>query len=144
MVLGPDANFYVADNTLGVLRFDGLNGRFLGVFVPLGNGTLPDAERIVFAPDGALLIASVEANAVLRFDGRSGAFRDVFVSSHAGGLINPRGLAFGPDGHLYIASRDTRQVLRYEGSTGAFLGVAVTAPGSVQLTATTRSETRRR
>jgi secreted PhoX family phosphatase len=51
MLFGPDGNLYVAsDSTDEVLRYDGVTGAFIDVFVS-GGGCLPSAE---FGPNRGL------------------------------------------------------------------------------------------
>lgn len=124
MVRGPDQQLYVLDPEVGILRFNGATGAWLGVFVPLGRGGLSTPQRMVFGPDGHCYVSTGTGNSVLRFDGASGAFVDQFVATGSGGLDDARGLAVGPDGQLYVSSRNTHRVLRYHGTTGAYLDVA--------------------
>ena len=126
--LGPDANgdgnqdLYVTSDNSQILRYDGVTGSFLGVFVTAGSGGLVRPADAKFGPDGngdgqqdlyvsSLGPAEVQdgSGAVLRYDGSTGAFIDQI----AGGLSRPLGLAFGSDGSLYIANQLSNEVLRY-------------------------------
>jgi streptogramin lyase len=108
-----------------VLRYDGTNGAFLGVFA--AGGGLDNPVGLTFGPDGNLYVASGDSNQVLRYDGVSGAFLDVFVAGPE--LDGPRQVNFGPDGHLYVASGTRDVVLRYDGRTGVFLDTFATGGG---------------
>jgi ELWxxDGT repeat protein len=150
---GPDGNgdglqdLYVADWTgpegpdeygLGrILRFDGITGEFLDVFVP-ANPDLGHPWTLVFAPDGPgnsldLYVGSLATSAILRYDGETGAFLGEFVPSGSGGLSGPLAMTFGPDGNLYVGDTFGGNILRYQGpsgsSPGAFIDVFV-PPGS--------------
>jgi Concanavalin A-like lectin/glucanases superfamily/Calx-beta domain len=131
MAWGPDGNLYVGSlNTNQVLRYDGMTGAFLGVFIDAGSGLAPDGpswQGLQFRPDGKLYVLSRTTAEVQRFDATTGAFVDTFIPSGSGGLNGAKGMTVGPDGNWYISSGNSNQVLRYSGTTGAFLGVFVTA-----------------
>jgi sugar lactone lactonase YvrE len=135
LVFGPDGNLYVTDPNymggggLGVLRFNGESGEFLGAFVPRDSGGLYNATGLVFGPDGNLYVSSYTTHSVLRYNGTNGVFIDAFVPASTGGLDSPAGLAFGPDGRLYVCDAFNHVVVRYDGKTGAFVDVLV-APRS--------------
>ena len=108
-----------------VLRFDGLTGTFVDVFVPILSGGLANTGQVNYGPDGNLYVGSLGSSAVIRYDGLSGEFIDVFASGAGPGvtpLEGPFEGVFGPDGNLYVGDwRTTNRVLRYNGVTGDFL-----------------------
>ena len=127
LAYGPDGNLYVAtypsaalpQEQIGqVLRFNGANGTFIGVFVPPGSGGLIGPQGLAFGPDCNLYVAG--GGRVLRYQGTTGDFVDAFVPKAPGGR-----LAFGPDGNLYMNDFSGQQIVRYDRITGAFLGVFV-------------------
>ena len=138
ITFGPDGNLYVASaNTGQILRYNGVTGAFLGVFVPSGSGGLAHPQQIVFGPDGNLYVSSQVGDAlnapgdgqVMRYNGMTGAFMNLFVDS-PNDLV---GIVFGPDGNLYANEQvglsniggvplDGGQVERFSGVTGASLG----------------------
>src|SRR5262249_42133957 len=66
LVFGPDGNLYVSDeNTSAVFRYDGATGASVNAFVPAGDGGLAHPTRVLFAPDGRLLVSSPGNNEVL-------------------------------------------------------------------------------
>ncbi|HUE70652.1 MAG TPA: S8 family serine peptidase, partial [Pirellulaceae bacterium] len=116
---GPDGNgdgaadFYLPTvDTSEVLRYDGVTGAFLDVFIPAGSGGLNSPGDLEFTPDGLLYVTSYLGNQLLRYDASTGAFIDVAAS----GLSAPLGISQGPDGSLYIANQLSNEVLRYDGS----------------------------
>jgi len=152
-VFGPSGSnprrldLYVSDEATGnVLRYNGMTGEFVSIFVPSGSGGLLEPFGMIFGPDGNLYVADTGliggARGILRFQGPKGrspgAFVDAFVPSGSGGLLEPLGLLFGPDangdGHqdLYVNSqlinpksfltvRGTSSVKVYDGVTGDYI-----------------------
>jgi fibronectin type 3 domain-containing protein len=148
VAFGPDGNLYV--RTAGnVLRYNGVTGLFMNVFVNAGGGAdannqsfqirfdgspnlivtpasggLEGPTGLTFGPDGHLYVSSY--GLVQKFHGQTGASLGTFTVG--GPLIgaNATGLAFGPDGHLYVSCYPGNTVLKYHGSTGAFLGTFIT------------------
>jgi sugar lactone lactonase YvrE len=141
LVFGPDGNLYVPSGGISappqsssVLRFDGISGEFIDVFVAPGSGGLNGPRALVFGPDGNLYVNSSDPGpgSVLRYDGTTGAFIDVFVAAGSNpfgesGPGNSRGLVFMPDGNLYVGSYPQLHpsVLRYHGTTGALIDAFV-------------------
>lgn len=95
ITFGPDGNLYVSGiNSDNVLRFNGVTGAFMGVFIPVGSGGLDAPDYLTFGPDDNLYVASLGTSSVLRFNGTTGAFINTFASGH--GLALPKGVIF-PD-----------------------------------------------
>ena len=113
-----------------VLRYDDLDGTFLGEMVSPGEGGLDGPSGHAFGPDGMLYLSSIRSDAILRFDS-AGNFLGAFAQG--GTLHAPAGVAFGPDGNLYVASQGSGHILRYSGANGAFLGVFATVSMPVDL-----------
>ncbi len=140
LVLGPDATgdnvedlYVVSSGSDEVLRFDGVSGAFVDVFVAAGAGGLDDPLDLTFGPDGALYVTSrgtngnPDNNSVIRFNGTTGGFVDVFAT----GLQRAISLDFGDDGNLYVGNRETNTVQYFDGITKQSLGTfAVNAAGS--------------
>jgi outer membrane protein assembly factor BamB len=128
LAFGPDGHLYVASaGNDAVLRYDGTNGGYRGVFVTPGLGNLDYPVWLEFR-GGALYVSSQLNNQVLRYNATNGAFLSAFVSTNDnGGLNGPSGMTWGPDGHLYVVGRFGNHVLRYDGTNGAFLGTFVGA-----------------
>lgn len=91
---GP--HLYVAnEGSDEVLRFDGTSGAFVDVFVAAGAGGLAAPAGMVFGPDGALHVASVETNTVLRFD-EEGAPLPALIDGPGAGIAAPTHIALLP------------------------------------------------
>jgi DNA-binding beta-propeller fold protein YncE len=103
----PDGRFLDVGSrfTNEILRYDGVIGSFMGVFVSAGGGGLDQPNGVVFGPDGNLYVSSNQTNQVLRYNGTTGAFIDEFVSRQVGALIIGD-LMFRPDGTLWVISRN--------------------------------------
>lgn len=138
-IFGPDGNAYVAsfDND-SVLRYDGVTGVFIDVFIPAGSNGLngPDAGMI-FGEDGNLYIPSYFSHQILRFDG-TGAFMGVFIAPSTGtsALRNPRTILFRYGCNDVLINCETLGRLnRYNATTGAFIDRIITsgAPTGVAL-----------
>ena len=77
-----------------MLRFDGLTGAFIDVFVGTFSGGT-DGSSLVFGPDGNLYVTTgFIGNSVRRFNGSTGQFIDTFIPSGSGGLSYATGLLF--------------------------------------------------
>src|SRR5947209_3861658 len=96
---GPDGNgdgapdLYVPSaDTDQVLRYDGVTGAFLDVFVPAGSGGLDSPGDLEFTSNNLLYVTSNLGRQLLRYDSTNGNFLDVVAS----GLANPLGVSQGP------------------------------------------------
>ena len=130
LLYGPDGNgdgvsdLYISSgdkpansNQLGasaILRYDGVTGQFIDVFVGDNPNTAVDETGGLyrpygadFGPDGNLYVSSFLSDQILRYNGKTGQFIDVFASGNqqAGGLNGPNGLLFAPDGNLYVTTQ---------------------------------------
>jgi streptogramin lyase len=108
LVFGPDGNLYVGNFlTSEILRFNGVTGEFMDIFVSAGSGGLSGpGPLMLFGPDNNLYVCSENNNSVLRYDGTTGAFIDAFVPSGMGGLNLPHGQFFrntDPTTLVYVA-----------------------------------------
>lgn len=131
---GPDGNddgvqdlYVVSGRTNEILRFDGISGGLIDIFVTAGSGGLLDPVDLRFGPDGHLYVTSggtkrkPAPNAILRYNGETGVFLDTFVT----GLGKAISFDFDDRGDLFVANRDTNEVLRFDGRTGESCGVFV-------------------
>ena len=143
VIMGPDGNgdsvsdLYVASSgTDEILRFDGVSGSFIDVFVTRGNHGLDNPWAIAFGPNGNLFVSGTLTGNVLQFDGSTGNFVNEFVPSGVYGLKEAKGLAFGTDGNLYVSNSagasgvaGPHEVLRFQGPLGASPGAPMPSPG---------------
>ena len=123
LLFGPDANgdgrsdLYISSGAepgiASILRFDGLSGEFIDIFV--GDELDPNLDEtgglirpygMAFGPDGNLYVASFLSDQILRYDGTTGDFIDVFAQGNgqAGSLNGPNNLLF-IDGSLYVTTQ---------------------------------------
>jgi hypothetical protein len=128
---GPDDHLYVS-NPFGssVLRFDGLTGAFIDVFVQPGSGGL-QIPLILLFHEGHLYVGDPGAHEIHRYDAMTGSYVDAFVQDHPDNPLRsgfyPQHFAFGADGHLYVAGESSDRVLKYDGVTGTYVGDLVSA-----------------
>ncbi len=90
--------------------------------ITIGAGSpLNGPTGLLFAPNGDLLVGSVNNNAILRFDGQTHAYEGVFANTGSRG--GPVGMAYGPDGYLYVVENSGHggDVSRYNATTGAYV-----------------------
>jgi len=120
MAFGADRALYVLDMQAGVLKFDGENGAYRGVFAA-GDQPAPAPQRIAFSPEGELYWLGGD---IRRFS-QSGELIGVFVNGGSAGLDNPVGIAVGPEGDVYVAEAQSLRVKRFAAGTGASKGVFV-------------------
>jgi DNA-binding beta-propeller fold protein YncE len=132
---GPDGFLYAcAEEQDRVLKLDGQTGAFVANFVwddpatPADEtGGLDAPTAAIFAPDGALLVASFSQDRVLRYDGATGAFLGELIAPGTNNLNGPdAGMCFGPDGRLYVPSFNNNRILRFE-ADGTFVDVFANA-----------------
>ncbi len=122
MTFGPDDHLYVSRaGASDVVRFNGVTGELIDVFITAGRGGLQRPLTPAFGPDGNLYVGDFGSHSIRRYDGTTGAFIDEFVTAGAGGMVlfDPQLFVFGPDGHIYVASQSTHRILRFDGTTGA-------------------------
>lgn len=140
ITFGLDGNLYVADTGFTrdrILKFDGVDGTFLGEFVSFNEGGMGKPFGIVFDSSGNLYVASFDTNEILKFDSNGDVVPGgPFIAAGTGGLGNPRGLTIGPDGLLYVANGSTESILRFDPDTGDFIdnytfGATIEHPYSV-------------
>jgi hypothetical protein len=128
---GPDDHLYVS-NPFGssVLRFNGLTGALMDVFVHPGSGGLQIPLTLLFH-EGHLYVGDPGAHEIHRYDAMTGSYVDTFVQDHPDNPLrsgfDPQHFAFGADGHLYVAGESSDRVLKYDGVTGTYVGDLVSA-----------------
>lgn len=117
MALSADGNIYLAVPDSRIMRFNGVSGEFLDVF--LDNARLRTAWGIAFGPDGNLYVGDAGRRNVLKFDGRTGNYITNFDSGRD--LNLPFEITFGPDGNLYVANTDPDVISEFDGKNGKFI-----------------------
>ena len=109
VAIGSDGNVYVSSFlTDEVIRYDGVTGELIDVFVSAGAGGLSGPRGLAFDADGHLYVASGLTGDVLRYDRDTGLFVENFASL---GLTAADGIAFDAAGRLFVASGD--QIRRF-------------------------------
>ncbi len=128
---GPDDNLYVSDPFGSrVVRFNGLTGAFIDVFVAPGSGGLQIPLVLLFHGDH-LYVGDPGAHEIRRYDAKTGTYVDTFVKDSPDNPLragfDPQHFAVAADGHLYVAGQESDRVLKYDETTGAFLGDLIEA-----------------
>jgi WD40 repeat protein len=137
LAFGPDGNLYVSNYDDGkgeIVRFDGLSGEFLDVYVRSGEGGLVWPYKIAFGFAGELFIANSTplGGNILRiprggwpYTGRTR--RTTVFATYPD--FNPLYLAVGPDHHLYVSqsgnSGSDGSILRFDENSGRLIDVFV-------------------
>jgi DNA-binding beta-propeller fold protein YncE len=144
IAFGPDGNLYASNydsniNKGEIVRFDGVTGDFIDVYVPSGRGGLQQPWKLAFGPTGELFVANwtaTQGNNILRFYSplRSPVGWPLLARGGATAIFTthvsyPLYIAFGPDRNLYVSDSDSGgsggSVFRFDGTTGAFIDVFV-------------------
>ena len=95
-----------------ILRFNGITGEFIDVFIDSGSGGLDSPFGLAFGPDGNLFVVSEFNSKVLHFDGVTGEFIDVFVDSS---IDTPLGIIFDVNGDMYITNWYEDSITKFNG-----------------------------
>ncbi len=128
LIFHASGDLLVASGSGEILRYDGITGGFVEVFVDAtGNGGGPVDPHGMAIHDGRLHVASFFPSEVREFDAATGDFVQTFVASGAGGLSGPTALSFGAAGDLYVTSFNTDSIKRYDGQNGSFISDFVPA-----------------
>src|SRR5262249_17687325 len=94
-------------------------GQTGATFVPSNGSLLASPLKLLFSPDGDLLVDSAEDNDVLRYDGQTGQYLSLFVPKNTPMLQGPTGMIFSPDGQsFYLASIANNIILRFDYANG--------------------------
>ena len=116
VLIGPDANLYVADReTNAVTIYEPGTGRRIGV---IRSEHLSKPIHLALDPSNLyLLIGNSGDNSVARFEFAT-KICSILIPSGACNLNGPAGMGFGQDGACYVASRLSKEVLcfRFENS----------------------------
>jgi hypothetical protein len=116
VLIGPDANLYVADReTNAVTIYEPGTGRRIGV---IRSQHLSKPIHLALDPSNLyLLIGNSGDNSVARFEFAT-KICSILIPSGACNLNGPAGMGFGQDGACYVASRLSKEVLcfRFENS----------------------------
>lgn len=117
-------NLYVASfNSDSVLKYSGVDGSFIEVFVTPGDGGLdgPDVG-MTFGPDHNLYVPSFWNNQVMRYALATGDSMGPYIEA-ADGVVRPRALVFRESvNELLVAAEGGGRVRRHNATTGDYLG----------------------
>lgn len=112
-----------------VVKFNGLTGRKIGIFIPAGSGGMYKPMALRYGPNGNLfvlhrrfLMGFPDPSGVLEFNALTGAFVSVVVPLEACGLFDAFGFEFGPNDDLYITVGGNGSIWRFDGTTGDCVG----------------------
>jgi len=97
----------------GVDEFDATTGAFIKTYNPGGGWQWAG----VYAPNGDVLIGSMNTQDVRRYDANTGALIGVLQN-----IPDPADMAYGPSGHLWVCSFSQPLVFKLNPITGAIAG----------------------
>jgi hypothetical protein len=122
VLIGPDANLYVADRDADtVIVYDPNTGQRIDV---VRSEHISKPVHLALAPtSGSLLIGNSGNDSVARFDFATKTC-SILVPSGACNLNGPAGMGFGEDSAFYVASRLSNEVLRFRFDRGGVTGRA--------------------
>ena len=122
LLIGPDANLYVADReTDTVIIYEPGTGRRVGV---IRSDHLSKPIHLALDPTNHyLLIGNAGDDSVARFEFTTRTCSKL-IPSGACNLNGPAGMGFGRDGAFYVASRLSNEVLCFRFENGQALGRA--------------------
>jgi len=122
VLIGPDANLYVADReTNAVIVYEAETGRRIGV---IRSEHLSKPIHLALGPaNRCLLIGNAGNDSVARFEFAT-KICSILVPSGACNLNGPAGMGFGQDGAFYLASRLSKEVLCFRFENGEAFGRA--------------------
>jgi len=121
LVFSPDgSSLYVTSMyTDQVLRFNGVTGEYLGVFIDLDQDGLTHPQNIVYSPDQKLFyINSFDTGSIFAYDAKTGNLVTKVLSENT--RLNIKNMKFGHDGDLYLTVDDYASVLRVGPDSGSF------------------------
>lgn len=105
----------------GVDEFDASTGAYIKTYNNAGGWQWAG----VYAPNGDVLIGSMNTNDVRRYDATTGAFISVLQN-----VPSPADMAYGPDGALWVCSFSQPLVFKLNPNNGNILGILNLAPNS--------------
>ena len=119
VVIGPNGNLLVVNESGSVLQYNPATGAFISVFA-----TVAGPGAITVGPDNNVYVGS--GGTVVKLNGTTGASMGTFAS---GGMLSVAGVAFGPNGNLFVTDGLGNTVKQFNGTTGAFVNNFATSPG---------------
>ena len=119
LVFSPDGNFlYVTSMyTNQVLRFNGVTGDYIDIFIDLNKDGLKHPQNIIYSPDRKLFyINSFDTGSIFAYDAETGNLVTKVLSENP--RLSIKNMKFGHDGGLYLTVDDYARVLRVDPNSG--------------------------
>lgn len=116
--LGLDdaGDIYLSDTRLGILKYQGASGEFLGQVVPVAPDGLRSPVSLVFGPDGLLYVLD-SGDSIHAYDPATGMRIRSPVVPESGQLTAGLSMDVAPDGILYVLS--SSRIQKFDPVSGA-------------------------
>ena len=120
LAVDASGDLYLSDRSLGVLRYRGTTGEFLGVSVGLSLEGLKSPDSLAFGPDGLLYVLD-SRNSLQVYDPATGHQIRSPITAESGRLNSALSLEVAPDGMLWVMSDGGNRFLQVDPINGSIL-----------------------
>ena len=121
LIFSPNyAYLYVTSIQTGqILQFDGLNGKYLGIFIDTKEDGLNHPQNMIYGPDKKLFyINSFDTGTIFVYDATSG---DLVTTLIEDSNLDIKKMKFGQDGMLYLTIDNYSKVLQLDVNSNTLL-----------------------
>lgn len=120
LAVDASGDLYLSDRSLGVLRYRGTTGEFLGISVGLSLEGLKSPDSLAFGPDGLLYVLD-SSNSLQVYDPATGNRIRSPITAESGRLNSALSLEVTPEGMLWVMSDGGNSFLKVDPVSGNIL-----------------------